>query len=297
MDRVKSRRGTLAAALLSAVGVAVSASLAMAGGGEDATVEETAFSIDSTFGIESGDAVAKCPGKRRALGGGVVQSGYPEGEVEASGPVAPSGLHDGDRAKRWYASVENDAVGVRDFKVMAICSADSNATVEVTGFSVDSFETDSGVARCPGKRRALGGGVLSVRNTSGSFESTNDGDNATLWYAAAYNNSARDGERFKVFAICSADSNATLKATEFSVNDRKTDAEYARCPPNKRALGGGVIQSGAARRSFVRATGPLDASNEMESTDDGDVATRWYAAMANASGATKSYKVLAVCGR
>jgi hypothetical protein len=54
---------------------------------------------------------------------------------------------------------------------------------------------------------------------------------------------------------------------------------YAVCPGKKRALGGGVVQSGSAETVRVYGgSGPLDATEVTLETNDGDVAKQWYAA-------------------
>ncbi len=312
------RRGGRGAALaaLSATALALLGGWAVARAGSDAKIEATAFSVDSTFGFESGAESAICPGHKRALGGGIVQSGFPEGAVQSSGPLDWTGrraeTRDGDKAKQWYASVTNYSSGVMDFKVFAICSADSTARLETQVFRTESNQTGHAVAKCAAGKRALGGGVISPdappndpvviasgpRDASGEFSAIDDGDKAKQWYGAAYNNnSGVDHSKFRVFVICAADSNATAQRTRFDVDSPGTDADYAECPAGRRAVGGGVIPSSRpVRRFYVRASGPLDSTSEMESTEDGDRATQWYAAVFNyPGGQTRSFDVLALC--
>ena len=313
----KRGRGRAASAALTAT-LALLAGSALARGGSDAEIEATAFSVDSTFGFESEDASARCPGGERALGGGVVQSGFPESVVASSGPLDGSGraarTHDGDKAKEWYASAVNYSSGAMDFKVFAICSADSTARLAMESFRTDSNQPGQAIARCPAGKRALGGGVISPRApqspddhvviasgplaASGGFSAIDDGDKATRWYGAALNNNAGvDHSKFRVYAICASDSNATVERTRFEVDSPDTNGDYSECPGNRRAVGGGLIpSSGAARRFYVRASGPLDSTGEMENSEDGDVATQWYAAIYNyAGGQARDFEVFAVC--
>jgi len=70
------------------------------------------------------------------------------------------------------------------------------------------------------------------------------------------------------------------------------------CPGNKRALGGGVVQSGPANKHLdVRASGPLDATGVTIETNDGDIAKQWYAAVYNEfhESGTRTFKVFAIC--
>jgi hypothetical protein len=90
-----------------------------------ATIEATSFTVDY---LQTGEAFAVCPGTKRALGGGVVQSGPPvDIGVMASGPLDATGLtietNDFDKAKQWYAAVSSGfhESGTQIFKTFAIC--------------------------------------------------------------------------------------------------------------------------------------------------------------------------------
>ncbi len=88
---------------------------------------------------------------------------------------------------------------------------------------------------------------------------------------------------------------ATIEATSFSVATSRTGEEFAVCPGNKRALGGGVVQSGPAPGVGVRASGPLDSSGVTAQTVSGSIPKQWYAAVYNNSGKAQDFKVFAVC--
>ena len=88
---------------------------------------------------------------------------------------------------------------------------------------------------------------------------------------------------------------ATIEATSFSVADEQTVEEYAVCPGKKRALGGGVVQSGPAQGLYVRASGPLNSSGVTAQTQSGDIPKQWYAAVASNSTKARDFKVFAVC--
>ena len=88
-----------------------------------------------------------------------------------------------------------------------------------------------------------------------------------------------------------AATDARIEATAFKVPPSfNTGEAFARCPGNKRALGGGVVQRGSSARLNVQASGPLDASGATENTRDGDRAKQWYAAVMNFSGDEKDVK-------
>jgi hypothetical protein len=92
-----------------------------------------------------------------------------------------------------------------------------------------------------------------------------------------------------------ATSGATLVATSFQVGGNQTNEAYAKCPGNKRALSGGVVQSGDPVNLGVRASGPLDETNVTANTQSGDVAKQWYAAEYNGGTQPKDLKVFAIC--
>ncbi len=74
--------------------------------------------------------------------------------------------------------------------------------------------------------------------------------------------------------------------------------EYAKCPSNKRALGGGVVESGPPpllNRLYVRASGPLDETGTTAATQSGDIAKQWYAAVSNSGILPRDLKVFAIC--
>jgi hypothetical protein len=304
-----SLRGAFTPIVVLAGAVALTVGLALAGE-KQATIEATKFTVDSG---QTGEAFAKCGSGKRALGGGVVQSGSADLLVDASGPLDASGVTlqtvDGDVAKQWYAAVESaSGVDDRPFKVFAICAGGSNATIEATKFTVDSGQTGEAFAKCGSGRRALGGGVVQSGSpdllvqasgpldASGVTLNTRDGDVAKQWYAAVHNSSGVDDRVFQVYAICAGGSNATIEATKFTVASGRIGEEFVNCLGSKRALGGGVVQSGSPAGLFVRASGPLDASGVILNTRDGDVAKQWYAAVQNSSGVDdRVFKVFAIC--
>jgi hypothetical protein len=296
---------------LVAVGFAASA---LAGTARDARIEATRFSAG--HGLTG--AFARCPAGRRAVGGGVVQLGRRFLYVASSGPLdatasppinpsrAVANTRDGDVAKKWYVGVSNDSSRTVDMKALALCSRTSDARIEATSFRVAGRRTGVASARCPAGRRALGGGLVQSGwpdnrvlasgplDASGAIANTRDGDVAKQWYAAVHNLPAHR-VRFKVIALCSADSRARIEATRFSVRSGGVGDASAKCGAGKRALGGGIIQSGRARFLRVRASAPLDATGVAANTKDGDRAKRWYAAIENRNPGRVRFKVLAIC--
>jgi len=299
------------AAAVAVLGVVLDAGVVRAATPTRATIEATQFTVQSG---EVGEAFAVCPGTKRAVGGGVVQSGQASIglAVIASGPLDGTGVtlntNDGDKAKQWYAAVDNFTGTERIFKVFAICSSNSTATIEATTLTIQPGQTlGEEFAVCPGNRRVLGGGVVQsgsasdlVTRASGPLDGTGftsqtvTGDVARQWYAAVEDLSGEQ-RTLRVFAICSGDSSARIKASAFSVESGQTGEAFARCGTSKRALGGGVVQSGSPDRLLTRASGPLDGTGVTLETRDGDVARQWYAAQRNASGILREFKVFAIC--
>ncbi len=301
---------SVAIALAILVSVALYTGEAVAATATGATIEATQLTVPAG---ETREAYAVCPGTKRVVGGGVVQSGDASLVlVRASGPLDATRTtletNDGDKAKVWYAAVENGNSTERTFRVFALCSETSKATIEATPLTLQDEKAGEAFAVCPGTKRALGGGVvqsgpatwLYVKasgplDSTGVTSQTTTGDIAKQWYAAVSNFSGATAD-FKVFALCSGDSPAKIKATSFSVAHDGTGEAFAKCASTKRALGGGVVhQSGPATWLYVRASGPLDATSTTLSTNDGDKATQWYAAIRNLSGALREFKVFAIC--
>ena len=287
-----------------------------AGPGDDATVAAKEFSV-VLYSI--GDAVATCSAGERVLGGGIGQTGPTSpifGRVQESGPVDETGAtvrtDSGDVPRSWYASVYNYA-SQRNYRVFAICSASSDATVVAKVFTVPHEKAGDAVASCPSGRRVLGGGVGQSGPTSpafgwiqqsgplsdaGSTAGADSGDVARSWYASVYNSGSQ--RNYRVFAICSARSDATIQAKVFSVEPGTVRDEIVACPAGQRLVGGGVGQTGPTNSKFglVQQSGPLGPSGATATTKTGEIGRYWYASVFNfEQGARRDYKVFAICAR
>ncbi len=184
----------------------------------------------------------------------------------------------------------------------------SDAKIVAKSFQVGAGQTGEEYAKCTGKKRALGGGVVQSGppdslfvhasgplNAGGTTAGTKTGDIAKQWYAAVRNNTNAP-VNFKVFAICSAKSKATIVAKSFQVGgSNQFGEEYAKCTGKKRALGGGVVESGPPDNLWVDASGPLNAGGTTAGTKTGDIAKQWYAAVNNDTNAPVDFKVFAIC--
>jgi hypothetical protein len=199
------------------------------------------------------------------------------------------------------------AIGVASLAGTAQAATPTRATIVETQFKVAAGGRGEEFAVCPGTKRAVGGGVVQSGSASGVRVrasgpldatgvtlNTNDGDIAKQWYAAVENGSGAE-RTFRVFALCSGASNATIEATQFTVGHRETREAFAVCPGTKRALGGGVVQSGSTNEINVKASGPLDATGVTLNTNDGDIAKQWYAAVENFGDTERTFRVFGIC--
>ena len=277
----------------------------------------SATGIQASSG-ETHKEYAPCTGNKRALGGGLVQGeAFDPNDfwIEASGPLGPSGTPsgttDGDIAKRWSVTVYTSN-GPRSYKVFAICARAPGATLEVRSFLVDGFEMGTKSVECPGSKRALGGGVLPIGSAnridvlasgpvdrSGKVSKTKNGDVAKRWLATVANFTEDNHKRFKVFAICAPDSDATITTGKFKVpasnGSEKINgvAKQIKCPGSKRATGGGVTPIDPPSGLRVQASGPLDNTADVSQTTDGDKARFWYVAITNFTDNEKEAKLSA----
>jgi len=184
-------------------------------------------------------------------------------------------------------------------KAVIGATADGTAATQYSGVEA--------TVDCPAGQRAVGGGIvqsggadqLGLRasgplDETGTMAGTKDGDKPRSWYAAATNETTSPVS-FRVFAVC-AKGRATVEVKRFAMDTGEGKGASVACPGSKRVVGGGVLPSGGYGGSFVRESGPTDASGSFRKTRDGDVARRWRAAMHN-QGGSEFFKVMAVCAK
>lgn len=281
-------------------------------GEKQATISATSFHVDASEHVEKH---AACPGRKRALGGGLVQSDLekPPGVfIGASGPLdasgTPSGTKDGDVAKQWFVALTNNPMFDINMKVFAICAKVPGATIEANSSTALAGGLGESSVKCTGSRRALGGGVVTMGSSedmqllaSGPLDRTaivsrtKTGDVAKYWYAGVENLSEENFKQFKVFAICAKDSRATIETNTIFIEEHSGNDAREQCDGSKRAVGGGVAPVGALGDFTVGASGPLDHTGTTPETKDGDVADRWYARGFNDSDGTEAVKVFVIC--
>ncbi|HZO62767.1 MAG TPA: calcium-binding protein [Gaiellaceae bacterium] len=309
----------LAGTMLATIGTASGATSAAVSGAvqpSDATIAAKTFSLNAG---QAGGLGVGCPEGRRAVGGGVGQSQSISpsfGYVEQSGPLSANNAS-GDVARNWFAAVfNNSGAGVRTYWVFALCSATSNATIQVNPFTVEPRTVNGASVDCPAGTRAVGGGLGQLDpvsppfgwvqssgpvDASGTTANTDSGDVAEGWYASVFNfgATARD---FRVYAICAddAESDATIQATILSVAPGDVGNATVACPTGRRVVGGGVGQSVALNtpRGYVQESGPADETGHTTFTESGDVARSWVASVYNppeAGAPTREFRVYAIC--
>lgn len=191
--------------------------------------------------------------------------------------------------------------------MFAICALDARVHVETKTLKSPPDDRPRKLAvACDRGTRAVGGGVVQAGPPSvtisasgpvdgrGTFESTRKGDVARGWLAFVSNGSL-EPRKARVFAVCAADSEATLKARSVSVVDTPGAERLTHCAGGTRVLSGGFLVNRRSRYVAGAATGPLDATATTTETDTGDIARFWYAAAYNNGATPVKMKVLAIC--
>ena len=298
------------APVLAALGL-LSAALAWATPGQDARISASSFQV--VFANE-GDGTAQCPQGQVAVGGGFLSTATPPGSIiNLSGPVDETGLtsrtKSGDMARGWYASAYSRSPEDNIDKVFAVCSPSTSARIRIGTFKVPFGKTARGSVSCPRGQRALGGGLgigdgpayalyeasSGPLDENGKVATTETGDVARGWYAAAYNGTPTT-RTFKVLAICARSSDARIVAEKVNVDPVTTVEIAAPCPSGQRALGGGVSVLGTPTEQLeINLNGPQDATGQTAMTDTGDVPVFWDGAVYNSSERVRFYKTFAIC--
>lgn len=198
-----------------------------------------------------------------------------------------------------------------------------DAIVETTNVVIDDFTTGSGTAICPAGTRVVGGGINTTgpasggtaleyvvqvsgpQDETGSFATTDTGDVARRWYASIFNRSGAP-RLFKVFAVCSADSDAFVvvgAASLAPMSSGPAASGGATCPAGSRLTGGGggvnvPPDDNVGLTSYaLQYSGPVDESGFEFNTQDGDVGRKWVASLRNDTNFTREFRVLALCSR
>ncbi len=210
------------------------------------------------------DLPLRCEAGDRAIGGGLMGSGG-DPFVAVSGPLDASGetqsTDDGDIPRYWYSALFNAVLAPSDPMLVtyyALCSASSDATVQATEIDVPATKRRAAFADCPAGERAVGGGLGSEGDLTGQitrsqpapssttpFMQIQNGDVARGWSAAV---AAGNAESYRVFALCSPASTATIEVTRAPVASLVDPTDLsAACPGAQRVVGGGFGGETGAR--------------------------------------------------
>lgn len=136
---------------------------------------------------------------------------------------------------------------------------------------------------------------------TGTTANTDAGDVARSWFASIENVSA--AKAFRVFALCSATSDATIAATTDVQDTPFGTTKGPACPAGRRVLGGGVGTTADPVASAVQVSSPSDLPGGTGSANitTGDVVRAWQASIFNnrlgfpLAPATRTYKIFALC--
>ncbi len=295
------------ATLLATAAVTIPAT-AQAGAGDDAHFLVHQQSANNA-GVPSSDVVA-CPTGEVALGGGVRYFSFPKDiVVRAGGPLSSTGgfLEEGGLPSQFQNLVQNVGTQPRTAVSYAICSASTDAkSVRMVKFTAakgaGDFPIGRAVATCPTGQRAIGGGVIAENANYAGFvmangpvdetsqvSSTNDGDVPVGWLGAVKGD---EGDRFRVYAICSATSTATVQVESLVLAPNTGGHTGLTCPTGQRALSGGVIDD--AGYAWIVSSAPGSATNYASAGTPG-IAGGWHGSVWSIVGSNVLFKVAGVC--
>jgi hypothetical protein len=282
------------------------------------TVRQTTIVLAG--GEQRGAAVA-CPAGQRITGGGVGTFDSVDSKILASGPLDETGLtantFTGDIARFWYAAVYNRGTVPRAYRVFALCSPWSDARVAAKTIVAEPGSTHpSGFIQCPAGQRVVGGGIGTTVNEidrtdlsdaswqvmhsgpldgTGSTSGTFTGDIARFWYASLRRPADSPAAVYKVFALCSRFSDATVAAVDMAVPAHGVRDTFINCTGGRVVTGGGVGTPATPEDDYLQVSGPLDETGRTVNTIDGHLGVFWYGNVFNASDENREYRVFALC--
>jgi hypothetical protein len=297
--------------VLSAALALIGASSAQAGAGDDAHFLVQQQSISNNGSPFSN--IVPCPAGERAIGGGLRWFSFPSTlAIRGSGPVDSNGLllADGEVPAGWQNRATNLGSGSATMISYGICSASTDAmSVKAVDFFVakdsNGFNTGRSTAVCPNGQRAIGGGVTPLGPGHTAFvmasgpvdetlqvSNTTSGDVAHGWFALI---NGPLGEVWRVYAICSATSTATIQTSSVVVTAGQGGAAGSTgvsCPTGQRALSGGVLDT--APYAWLIGSAPGGPGSYASSATPG-IATGWRGFVWSVVGSNEEFKVAAVC--
>jgi hypothetical protein len=290
--------------------LAIGPSAASAAAGDDARIVAQSTTTDIPSNQIRGVNVLCGPGER-AVGGGVASAG---GNLTASAPRDDSGTFagtaDGDIPRGWFTEAINHTGAPMATTFYAVCSASSDATIQVEEFTavhaVDGLTPTRAdhFASCPVGQRALGGGVDYAGNIlanqqslrasgpldqGGSTVGTETGDAIQHWYALVFNSDPgmTADHLHHVAAVCSPTSQATVQAT--LRGGAVTQDIPMICPAGTRATSGGAISPAAIAdyNGSLLHSQPTNAAGSTSGLTTGTVPGGWLTSFGSDGNAMK----------
>jgi hypothetical protein len=254
----------------------------------------------------------------RATGGGITPTEPASGDnyrVQLSMPVDAEGNPSlqGEAPRGWAAAVGAlPGAPSTAYRVFALCSASSDATVQVTESNAAGY-TQATLA-CPPRTRAVGGGAGtagSIGNFNdyalttnapldavGTVSSTDDGDVATSWQSGVRRGPGGN-DPIRHFVLCADDSDVVVEAEPLSIAGPAQGTATATCPPGRRVVSGGLGSesiSPATQASYgLMTTAPFGGSGTAIGTVDGDVARSFSSTERFEGPGTEGFKAFALC--
>jgi hypothetical protein len=293
------------------------APVARAAAGDDAHVVVIDESVPTG---QVGVAAPPCGFAERAVGGG---AGFIESQnnwLVSSGPTNQGGHRDaidGDIPRGWYGAIYNATGSTNNYHFYAICSPSSDVTVQAEDIPLSAAQPgpvaafNDGAAMCPSGQVAVGGGTSVITDPlappssldrveqsgpldeTGQTANTMTGDPARYWYAAVRNFNTGSAQTYRVSALCSPTSTATLQVTEQYLHSTEPQLTV-QCPAGERALSGGAV-SPQSNQTFFENSGPADPDGP--GVTFGGVSTGWYSLIYNFGATTgpDTIKFSAIC--
>jgi hypothetical protein len=302
LQRRRISRGVVRATLAGlALGTCMLAGPVSAGAapGSDATVERSEFVFLKQGSIGGTDVVCS---PRFALGGGMQA-------WEGDPGLANNSLGNftlGYKAADWRVYANAGPSDAALFWTYAICSADTDATVEphpLVAYPLGPNEEHGAAVSCPSGTRVVGGGVDSSGlgsidievsgplDSTGLTQNTEDGDVAAYWYSYVRNPTASTVDAY-FFAMCSAGSDAVVEAATPPLEFGSYDGE-AMCPSGRRAISGGLGVTGMTVNDRLSTSAPVNEAGTRPSS--GEIAGGWRVSFKNFAAGPPGYKAFAMC--
>ncbi len=185
----------------------------------------------------------------------------------------------------------------------AVAGAGDDAHVISEQVTIDGGKTTGLAVQCPAGERALSGGatapgvtiaVSGPLDASGETNSTETGDIPRYWYTAV-NNPGEDRVPANFYAVCSASSDATIRAESFDLIAKgQAYLTGISCGTGERVIGGGLGTTGSVD-AVLSMSYPQNRERLPFFQFDGDIADSWIVRIENTVAATRTYKRFAIC--